>query len=71
MYDKGLGKYPAMGGNPPSHAVFYYQTMGKPNRLVQLTYLPQPDKEGVYINRHSLYDPSYGGDWQELSCDRR
>ena len=71
LYDKGLGKYPAMGGNPPSHAVFYYQTMGKPNRLVQLTYLPQPDKEGVYINRHSLYDPSYGGDWQELSCDRR
>ena len=71
LYDKGLGKYPTMGGNPPSHAVFYYQTMGKPNRLVQLTYLPQPDKEGVYINRHSLYDPSYGGDWQELSCDRR
>ena len=71
LYDKGLGKYPAMGGNPPSHAVFYYQTMGKPNRLVQLTYLPQPDKEGVYINRHSLYDSSYGGDWQELSCDRR
>ena len=71
LYDKGLGEYPAMGGNPPSHAVFYYQTMGKPNRLVQLTYLPQPDKEGVYINRHSQYDPSYGGDWQELSCDRR
>ena len=71
LYNKGLGEYPAMGGNPPSHAVFYYQTMGKPNRLVQLTYLPQPDKEGVYINRHSLYDPSYGGDWQELSCDRR
>lgn len=71
LYDKGLGEYPTMGGNPPSHAVFYYQTMGKPNRLVQLTYLPQPDKEGVYINRHSLYDSSYGGDWQELSCDRR
>ena len=70
LYEKGLADIPYGGGNPPSHAVYYYQTMGKPNRLIQLTYLPQPEKEGVYINRHSLFDPSYGGDWQELACMR-
>ena len=70
LYEKGLADIPHDGGNPPSHAVYYYQTMGKPNRLIQLTYLPQPEKEGVYINRHSLFDPSRGGHWQELACMR-
>ena len=71
LYEKGMIPYPPyQNGQPPSHAVYYYQTMGKPNRLMEITYLPQSDREGLYINRHSLYDTSYGGDWQEIACMR-
>ena len=68
-YEKGIDDYP-YHFDTPTHAVHYHQTMGQPNRLIQITYLPQKDKEGLYANRHALYDLSYGGDYQELSCPR-
>ncbi|MDD7106975.1 MAG: fasciclin domain-containing protein, partial [Prevotellaceae bacterium] len=68
-YEKGIDHRP-YHLDTPTHAVHYHQTMGQPNRLIQITYLPQKDKEGLYANRHALYDLSYGGDYQELSCPR-
>ena len=68
-YEKGIDHRP-YHLDTPTHAVHYHQTMGQPNRLIQITYLPQKDKEGLYANRHALYDLSYGGDYQELSCRR-
>ena len=68
-YEHGLMSIPYRL-DAPTHAVHYHQTMGQPNRLIQITYLPQKDREGLYVNRLSVFDTSYGGNWQELSCPR-
>ncbi len=46
----------------------YYETMGKPRRLVKLTEGSQTN--GKRINRHATYDNSFYGNYKETSCDR-
>lgn len=46
----------------------YYETMGKPRRLVKITEGAQSD--GKRINRHCTYDNSFFGTYDEISVDR-
>ena len=47
----------------------YYETMGKPRRLLKLTEGSQT--EGKRINRHATYDNGFYGNYRETSCDRK
>ena len=46
----------------------YYETMGRPRRLVKITEGKQTD--GKRINRHCTYDNSFFGTYDEISVDR-
>ncbi len=46
----------------------YYETMGKPRRLIKLTEGKQTD--GIRINRHSTYDNAFFGTYDEITVDR-
>ena len=60
--------YPEFYTIQPIDAPYYFQTMGKPNRLLKVLFRPNEDE--VRINRHSVYDCSYLGNYQEVCCDR-
>ena len=45
----------------------YFQTMGKPNRLLKIT---ETAVDGIkHLNRHSFYDNTFCGTYKETSCD--
>ena len=46
----------------------YYETMGKPRRLLKLTEGSQTN--GIRLNRHCTYDNSFFGTYEELVVDR-
>lgn len=46
----------------------YYETMGRPRRLIKLTEGSQTD--GIRINRHCTYDNAFFGTYEELEVDR-
>ena len=47
---------------------FYFQTMGKPNRLIKIVYSTK--RNDIRINRHCYYNNAFYGDYQETSCAR-
>ncbi len=47
---------------------FYFQTMGKPNRLMKIVYSTK--RNDIRINRHCYYNNAFYGDYQETSCAR-
>ena len=54
-------------GIEPINVWNYFQTMGKPNRLLKIT---ETATDGVkHLNRHCLYDNSFFGTYKETSCD--
>ena len=46
----------------------YFETMGKPRRLLKFTEGSQTN--GKRINRHATYDNGFYGNYKETSCDR-
>lgn len=46
----------------------YYETMGKPRRLIKLTEGKQTN--GIRINRHCTYDNTFFGTYDEITVDR-
>lgn len=60
--------YPEHYSIKPIDVPYYFQTMGKPNRLLKVLF--RPNEGEVRLNRHAVYDRSYFGNHQELSCDR-
>lgn len=46
----------------------YYETMGKPRRLLKLTEGSQTN--GIRLNRHCTYDNSFFGTYDEIAVDR-